>query len=48
LEQQLDVITFVARVNDKRIVVWEFEGELALSIHLQVIRIDKDLLTSQK
>jgi len=34
LVQKLDVITFLAIINNQTIIVWEFENSFAINLHL--------------
>ena len=43
LTQKIDIITYVAIVKDRRMIVWEFENELALWIHLQERKLLLDI-----
>jgi hypothetical protein len=43
LIEQIDVITFRAKVSDRVLTVWEFENDLAMCIHLQSIKLEKEL-----
>jgi hypothetical protein len=42
LTQKLDEITYMAVVKDRLMIVYEFENELALCIHLQEIKLALD------
>ena len=42
LIQKIDCITFIAEIKGKKLVVWEFENILALSMHLREKALDKD------
>ena len=41
--RKLDEITFMAKIKDRYMVVYEFENELSLSIHLQERKIALDI-----
>jgi len=43
LVRQLDEITFLAKSKDKLLVVWEFENDLALCIHLMERKLLLDI-----
>jgi ABC-type nitrate/sulfonate/bicarbonate transport system substrate-binding protein len=42
LIQKIDCITFIAEIKGKKIVVWEWENDLVLAIHLKENALDKD------
>ena len=47
LEQKIDIITYVAIVNGRRMIVWEFENYLATAIHLMARKIEIDLANNK-
>lgn len=42
LIQKIDCITFIAEIKGKRLIVWEWESDLALSIHLKERKLKLD------
>ena len=43
LVRKLDEISFMAKVKDKLLVVWEFEGEFVLWLHIKENRLLLDI-----
>lgn len=48
LVEQLDIITYRANVCGTIMIVWEWENDLALSLHLQSAKIENDDLTRKE
>jgi len=43
LVEKLDIITFTAIINGQRIIVWEFENDFVIQLHLMECKLALDI-----